>query len=164
MEKIKEAKSLEDAIWQMVVDVYGKELSDDEIKELTGNMSLSTILALNDAWTAGNDDAVKRAFVDAGKSNILEYSMPGRAGVQSAASQRVLATKKPAPQRITQPTQPDAPNNHIATKDKQGANASANAAAKKQAAAAQAADASLIAQTSAQTSAQTAADILKGAA
>jgi hypothetical protein len=88
--------SIHDAIQQMVKNMFRAELDEEQIVEIIDKLSLSDILALDTAYSAGNKEAVQNIL---GPLPQLEYNMGGGRQASSQASSRPAtagATKKAA--------------------------------------------------------------------
>jgi hypothetical protein len=84
------------AIQQMVKNMFRAELDEEQIVEIIDKLSLSDILALDTAYSAGNKEAVQNIL---GPLPQLEYNMGGGRQASSQASSRPAtagATKKAA--------------------------------------------------------------------
>jgi hypothetical protein len=99
--------TINDVIQQMINDVFNEEVDDDQIKEIVSNLSLSDILALDSAYTAGDHETIQDII---GPLPTMEYSMGGNHPTASAASARPAvqpaggsaANKKPGGQNAGQ--------------------------------------------------------------
>lgn len=100
-------RTINDVIQKMINDVFNEELDDDQVKEIVSKLSLSDILSLDNAYTAGDNEAIQDIL---GPLPTMEYSMGGNHPTASAASSRptvqpaggAAANKKPGAQNTTQ--------------------------------------------------------------
>lgn len=88
--------SIHEAIKQMVIELFNKELDDEVVDRITSGLGLSDMIALDAAYTNGDRATVKSIL---GTDIQLEYSMGGRGDIQSAASTRQAPAKKAPPQK-----------------------------------------------------------------
>lgn len=86
--------TIQDAIKQIIVNVFDTELDDDQVKEITNKLGLSDLLALDVAYTA-NDKAEIRKIIGP-LPQLDEYSMGG-GSQDSQAANRPQAAKREAP-------------------------------------------------------------------
>jgi hypothetical protein len=90
LENMKElGGTIHDAIQQMVNELFREELDDDEISEIVNKLSLSDILSLDAAYTAGNKEQVQDILGPI--SRIEEYNMGGGGAVSSASTRPTTA-------------------------------------------------------------------------
>lgn len=96
--------SINDAIQQMVNDMFREELDEDQIVEIVGQLSLSDLLELDAAYTKGDKDAVRKILGPL--PQLDEYSMGSNRNPTSSAAERPAprsaggqqASKKPGTQ------------------------------------------------------------------
>lgn len=101
--------SVHGAIQNMMNDIYQDDFDDDDLKAIIDELSLSDLLALDNAYSSGDEEAVK-AIIDPDMQ--LEYSMGTGRQAASAAAERPApagaagkaAAKKPGAQATTQTT------------------------------------------------------------
>ena len=99
--------TINDVIQKMINDMFREELDDDEIMELVSKLSLSDLLALDDAYSNGDKEKVQDIL---GPLPQMEYSMGGSA--TSAASTRPAARTAAAPQAKKQNTTTQSTSNY----------------------------------------------------
>lgn len=93
LENIEElGNSMHDAIRNLADEMFGRELSSEEVGDIVSNLKLSDILVLDTAYTQGDKDKVAKIF----GFELNEYSM-GRSAT-SAASERPKPGRREAPQ------------------------------------------------------------------
>ena len=101
------------AIKAMLKDVLQMDIGDTEARQLTDKLGLSDVLALDSALDDQNGDAIRDIISQ--HMSLEEYSLPGRAGIKSAASSRDQRDRKTQATTTTQPTRPVAGGNKVAT-------------------------------------------------
>ena len=83
---------INDVIQKMINDMFHEELDDDDITDIVNRLSLSDLLALDDAYSMNDVDAVQDII---GPLPTMEYSMGGYSA--SSASNRPAARTAAAP-------------------------------------------------------------------
>jgi hypothetical protein len=92
--------TINDVIQKMINDMFHEELDDDDITDIVNKLSLSDLLALDDAYSMNDEQAVQDII---GPLSTMEYSMGGGSAT-SAASSRPAARTAAAPAAKKQPT------------------------------------------------------------
>lgn len=92
--------TINDVIQKMINDMFHEELDDDDITEIVNRLSLSDLLALDDAYSMNDEQAVQDII---GPLSTMEYSMGGGSAT-SAASSRPAARTAAAPAAKKQTT------------------------------------------------------------
>lgn len=75
----------------VLLDRFGKKVSDDQAKRISSNLSISDVIALDAAIDKNDNDQILDVLNLTDLMN--EYSYPGRAGLKSAASSRQTSKK-----------------------------------------------------------------------
>jgi hypothetical protein len=83
--------SVTEALRKMIVNMFGVEVSESEIAEVTEKLKISDLLILDQAYTNNDKNAAARIL---GKDIQLEYSMGGRGDVNSSATTRPAPTRR----------------------------------------------------------------------
>jgi|SRR6056297_143904 len=100
MKLLEDIKDLGDdvhaAIHAMIVEMFREDLDEDVIDEIVSNLGLSDLLALDRAYTEGDQEAVRKII---GPLPQLEYSM----GRQASS----MASNRPQPGRVEKPQAKD---------------------------------------------------------
>ena len=92
------------AIKAMLKDVLVMDLSDEEARTLTDKLGLSDVLELDTALDDHNEEAIRDIISK--HMSLEEYSLPGRSGIQSAATTRPIAQKTGGTTASTSMTKP----------------------------------------------------------
>lgn len=87
--------SMESAIKNMVEEMFGRELSNEEVGEIVNSLKLSDILVLDTAYTQSDKERVASIL---GIDELTEYSM-GRGKASSQAASRPAPARRPAGQQ-----------------------------------------------------------------
>jgi len=101
------------AIKAMLKDVLVMDISDDEARTLTDKLGLSDVLELDTALDDQNEEAIRDIISK--HMSLEEYSLPGRSGLQSAATTRPTTQKTGGTTKTTSMTKPVAGGNKTAT-------------------------------------------------
>ena len=101
------------AIKAMLKDVLVMDISDDEARTLTDKLGLSDVLELDSALDDHNEEAIRDIISK--HMSLEEYSLPGRSGLQSAATTRPTTQKTGGTTKTTSMTKPVAGGNKTAT-------------------------------------------------
>jgi hypothetical protein len=87
---------LSDAIIQVVADLFGKKISEEQAQKIIDTLSVSDIIAVSDAYDANDTSAIRSIFFPE-KTEVNELSFQGRDKPISAAADRPLPHTRPAP-------------------------------------------------------------------
>ncbi len=124
-----ESTSVKDAIQKMVTDMFNDELDDNRLDQIIDGLSLSDLLALDQAYQDGDKETISKIL---GPFPKLEYSMGAGRQSSSAASNRPAprtaggqqASKKPGTQKTvnTNRNYSSGVQNAVTTKNVDGEN------------------------------------------
>jgi hypothetical protein len=119
LEDIKElGDDIHAAIHAMIAEMFREDLDEDVIDEIVNNLGLTDLLALDRAYTEGDQEAVRKII---GPLPQLEYSM----GRQASS----MASNRPKPGRVEKPQAKDkeAPANDVTQTNRNYNQGAANA-------------------------------------
>jgi HAMP domain-containing protein len=119
LEDIKElGDDIHAAIHAMIAEMFREDLDEDVIDEIVSNLGLTDLLALDRAYTEGDQEAVRKII---GPLPQLEYSM----GRQASS----MASNRPKPGRVEKPQAKDkeAPANDVTQTNRNYNQGAANA-------------------------------------
>jgi len=101
------------ALQAMLKELFNVDVTEDEARKMTDKLSLSDVLRLDTAIENHNEESI--ADILGTDLMQMEYSLPGRAGLQSTASTRPTSQKRPGQTRYTPTSKPVAGGNKVAT-------------------------------------------------
>jgi hypothetical protein len=87
-------ESINDAIKRIIEEMFNEELTDDDVEQITSSLGLSDVIALDTAYTQGDEEKVRNII---GPLPQLEYSMGGRHARSAAAARPAPAAAAQAP-------------------------------------------------------------------
>lgn len=96
----------------VLLDMFQTKVSDDQATDISKQMTISDVLALDAAIESGDEETIASVLK---VGELTEYIYPGRGGLKSVASQRPTTTKNAPASTTASGAKPVAGGNVVAT-------------------------------------------------